>query len=329
MKYLLLIGAALTLAAAPMLRAQSLTITAPGYSDAKLFDASPGFTISGLSASPSGDIFYIETDSSFTTPANARLLKRSASDGYAAPSTLFDFGAPKFGSFVVFNDGKVYFGENSTGLIRSINPDGTGLDLLGTVAGNYDLTFSGSALYISHNPGGFTAQNKVTKFLLTGSIGDLSLDAGDLIIDTPVDYSGPVEFGPGGSLFYGASGAAMADLYRFTGAESDGSGPTLQLDAPHLYLANGTNAYLAFDGANSLWHSNYSTLNLINGFSSSSQAIASTLGSINHLDFAGGSLFVNVTKSSFDASSVYKVVPEPTSSLLLLGALSVFTRRRR
>jgi hypothetical protein len=310
------------------LHAQSLNITAPGYSGVKLFEATAGHTITGLGAAPGGDIFYIESDSAFTS--NARLYRRSPGDGYATSTTLFDFGAPIFGSFVVFNGGKIFFGESSTGQIRSINPDGTGIDLLGTVAGNYDLAFAGSSLYLSHNPGGFSPLNKVTKFTLVGSPGDYSLDAGTLIIDTPMDYSGPVELASGGALFYGGSGPfGQPHLYRYAAAEIDGTGPVLSLDGPHLHLANGTNAYLAFDGSDALWHTNFGTLNLIGVTTPTSTAIGSTTDSIGQLDFTGGTLYVNVTKASFDGSAVYAVVPEPSCALLALAGLILSSRRRR
>jgi hypothetical protein len=323
-----LLRTAAILAAPIALHAQSLNITAPGYSGTKLFDATAGHTITGLGVAPGGDIFYLESDSAFT--GNTKLYRRSPGDGYATATNLFDFGAPIFGSFVVFNSGKVFFGESSTGKIRMINPDGTGLDLLGTVAGNYDLAFSGSSLYLSHNPGGFTPQNKVTKFSLIGSPGDYSLDAGTLILDTPMDYSGPVEFATGGAFFYGGSGPfGQPHLYRYTAAEVDGTGPVLALDAPHLYLANGTNAYLAYNGSNALWHTNFGTLNLINTTTPGSTPIGSTPDSIGQLDYVDGTLYANVTKASFDGSAVYAVVPEPSSALLVLAGLACAVRRRR
>src|SRR5688572_11683598 len=121
------------------LQAQSLNITNPAFSATKLFDSTAGYAISGLGVSGTGEIFYLESDASFPATLNARLFKRSPVDGYATPTQLHDFGSPVFGSFVVLNGGKVFFGENFTGGIFSINPDGTGLDPLGTTAGNYDL----------------------------------------------------------------------------------------------------------------------------------------------------------------------------------------------
>jgi hypothetical protein len=318
---------------ASALQAQTLNITAPGYSGFKLFDSTPGFTITGMGIGPAGEIFYIESDSAFTL--NARLFKRSPLDGYASATPLFDFGSAIFGSFVAFNGGRVFFGESSTGVIRSINPDGTGVDPLGSVAGNFDVAFTGGSLYLSHNPGGFTAQAKVSKFDLTADGGGgLMLTPADLIIDTPTDYSGPVEFGPGGALFYGGSGSfGMPNLFRFNAGEvaaANGAGPTLTLDAPHLFLANGANAALAFDGVDGLWHTNFGTLDVIDTDTSVSTPVGTTSDSIGPLDFTAGILFANVTKSSFDRSSVFAVVPEPScATLALVGLTALGTRRRR
>jgi len=332
MKSLLLAGTAFAVGTG-IVHAQSLTITAPGYSATKLFDSTPGFTITGLAAAPTGEVYYIETDSAFTAPS--KLYRRSSGDGYTNVTTLFDFGAFAFGSFVAWNAGAIIFGENSTGAIRAVNPD-LSIDPLGSVPGNYDLAFLGGSLLLSHNPGGFTPQNRVSRFSLeSDGIGGQQLSAADLILNTPNDYSGPLEFDAAGNLFYGGSGSfAQPDLYRYTAAEvaaATGAGPDLTLDDPHRYLANGTNAYLALDGSGALWHSSFATLDLINTTIPGSTPIGTTTDSIGHLDFAGLTLFANVTAATFDHSAVYAVVPEPTCAALLvlgLGALAGPRRRR-
>ncbi len=331
MKKLLLLGATFV-AAATALRAQSLTITDPGHATYQLFPATDGFTITGLAAAPGGDVFYIETDSAFISAS--KLYRRSAGDGYAAATTLFDFGSFVFGSFVLWDSGKVYFGESSTGAIRAVNLD-LSIDDLGTVAGNYDAAFAGGSLFLSHNPGGFTPLNKVSRFTHDpDGGGGLMLSAADLILDTPDDYSGPLDFDSAGNLFYGGSGPfAREDLHRYSAAEvaaAFGAGPAQALDAPHLYLANGGNAYLAYDGGDdALWHSDFATLNLVDATTPGSTPIGSSTDSIGHLDFVGDTLYVNVTKSSFDGSAVFAVVPEPSSALLLALGLASFAARRR
>ena len=330
MKKLLLTTAAFT-AASTALLAQSLTITAPGYSGGKLFDATAGFTITGMAAAPGGDVFYIETDSAFT--ATSKLYRRSVGDGYAVATPLFNFGASVFGSFVRWESRKVFFGESSTGAVRVMNPD-LSIDALGSVAGNYDAAFSGGSLFLSHNPGGFSPQNKVSRFdLLPDGGGGLMLGVADVIVDTPNDYSGPIAFDAAGNLFYGGSGSfARPDLFRFTASEvaaAVGAGPTQSLDAAHRFLANGSNAYLAFDGANALWHTDFSSLDLIDTTTAASNVIGGSLDSIGQLDVAGPALYAAVTNSNFDHSAVFWVVPEPSTALLLTLGLAALTRSRR
>ena len=331
MKKLLLTTAACT-AAASALFAQSLSINAPGYSGGKLFDASPGFTITGLAAAPGGDVFYIETDSAFN--ATSKLYRRSAGDGYAVATTLFDFGSSVFGSFVRWDSGRVFFGESSTGAVRLMRPD-LSIDALGSVAGNYDAALAGGSLFLSHNAGGFSPQNKVSRYdLVPDGGGGLALGAADTIVDTPDDYSGPIVFSPAGDLFYGGSGFfARPNLYRFTAAEvaaATGAGPTLGLDAPHQFFANGTNAYLALADIGTLWHTDFGTLDRIDLGAVTSAPIASSPDfGIGQLDVADGTLFAAVTNSSFDHSAVFWVVPEPSSALLLVLGLAALTPRRR
>ncbi len=337
MKKTLLTTAAFT-AASTALFAQTLSITAPGYSGGKLFDASPGFLIEGLAAAPGGDVFYIERDSAFA--AASKLYRRSAGDGYATATTLFDFGSFKFGSFVRWENGKIFFGENSTGAVLVVNPD-LSIDALGTVPHNYDAAFSGGSLFLSHNPGGSPSpQNKVSRFdLLPDGGGGLMLGATDTIVDTPDDYSGPIVFTPPGDLlpgdlFYGGSGFfARPNLYRFTAAEvtaATGAGPTLGLDALHQFSANGTNAYLALADAGTLWHSDYGTIDLTDINTAASAPVASSPDfAIGQLDVADGTLFAAVTNGSFDHSAVFWVVPEPSAALLLVLGLAALTPRRR
>ena len=60
MKKLILIGAAIV-ALHASLDAQTLNITAPGFSGTKLFDSTAGFTITGLAADASGDVYYLKS----------------------------------------------------------------------------------------------------------------------------------------------------------------------------------------------------------------------------------------------------------------------------
>ena len=333
MKKLIIISAAIA-ALHASLDAQTLNVTAPGFSGVKLFDTTAGFTITGLAAASNGDVYYLETDSAFAD--NTRLYKRTAASGYAVPATpLFDLGAPVFGSFVTLGGGLVFFGESSANTIYAIHPDGSGGTALGTVVNNYDAAFAGGSLFISHNPEtNFLnpPKNRVSKFdlLLMGSA--FTLGPADTIIDTVGDYSGPVEMDANGALFYGASGAnGIDDLYRFSAAEVAGAfGPaSLTLDGAHRLLANGANAYLAPGDGAALWQSDYAALTLIDTNTATSSAIGTTPDSLGQLDFANGELFASVTKFSTSRSSVFGVVPEPGAAALLAGALGILALRRR
>jgi hypothetical protein len=333
MKKLIILGAAFV-ALHASLDAQSLNVTAPGYTGTKLFDSTAGFTITGLAADTNGDIYYLESDSTNYT-ADTLLYKRTAASGYATPAApLFNLGSGVFGSFVTLGSGKVFFGENSTNKVYAINPDGSGGNLLGTVTNNYDAVFANNSLFISHNPDTtfLNPQNRVSKFDLIPNGGGLSLGTADQIIETGGDYSGPVARDANGSLFYGATGfLSVKDLYRFNALEVAGAfGPTtLTLDAAHRVIANGSNAYLAEDAINGLWQDSFTALNLIDVDAATSTPIATTTDSLGQLEAVNGEVYANVTNFTTARSSVYAVVPEPGSAALLAIALGMMSLRRR
>jgi len=331
MKKLIIIGAALA-ALHASLDAQVLNVTAPGYAGGKLFDSTAGFTITGLAADTNGDIYYLETDSTFS--ANTQLYKRTAANGYAVAVPLFDLGAPVFGSFVTLGSGKVFFGENSTNTLYAINPDGSGNNTLGTILNNYDAVFAGGSLFVSHNlePSFLNPpKNRVSKYDIVAGGGTLTLGVEDTIIDTVSDYSGPVEMDASGALFYGATGAnGIGDLYRFNAAEVAGAfGPTsLALDVAHRLIENGVNAYLAMEGGTALWQSNFGALNLIDTLGATSASIATSANFIGQLDAIDGEVFASVTDFATSRSAVYGVVPEAGTGALLLSALGIISLRR-
>ncbi|HEX5176642.1 MAG TPA: hypothetical protein VFV83_06420 [Chthoniobacteraceae bacterium] len=311
-------------------RAQTVTIAAPEYAALKLFDSSPGRTITGMGASSNGDLFYLESDAAFPPALVTTLSKRIASDNYATPTPLFAFSTPAFGAFVVFHEGTVYFGESSAGTIHAIAADGSGHRLLGTVPGVYDLSFSGGDPYVSSNPEtdfSKPPRNEISRF-------DLTTGALDSILDTGGDFSGPLEFDADGNLLYGATAVGtIRDLHSFTPSEvATAFGPgTLSLSPPsHRLIANGKNVYLAFGGGASLWKEDFNTLTLHDLVTRGSRAIATTTDTFGQLDAPAGNLLVTVTSFAAGRSAVFAVepIPEPSiACLLLLGALPLFRTR--
>lgn len=317
--------AALLCAASTALFAQTLNVTAPGYSGTKLFDSTAGFTITGMAADASGDIYYIETDG--TGSAGTVLYKRTAVSGYAGALPLFSFGSFVFGSFVTIEAGKVYFGESSTGSIRSVNLDGSSPVLIGSVVGNFDMAFSAAGAFVSANPDTTFAnpQNRVVRL-------DLGTGATDLILDATPDYSGPVEFDGSGAMIYGVANGAIGGIYRYSAGQVAGAigAGSFALSPPtNRIAASGANQYLAHAGGDALWQVDFDTLRLFDTASGTAATIASSPHTMGHLDAEGGLLFANVTNFGTRRSAVFAVVPEPSSVLLLaLGSLA-FIRRRK
>lgn len=325
MKKLTVIAAAFA-AATSALFAQTLNVTAPGFSGAKLFNSTSGFTITGMGADSSANVYYLETDSAFA--ASTRLYKRTAAGGYATATSLFNYGAALFGSFVVVQGGKVYFGESSSNTIRSVNLDGTSPALIATVINNFDLAFSGSNAFVSANPDTTfnNPQNKVSTL-------NLSTGATQVVLDATPDFSGPVEFDASGNLIYGVAKSSIGGIYRYSAAAvatAISSSTPIALTPPTgRVIANGGNQYLAYAGGTALWQDDFSALTRYDLSTGVGTAIGSTTDTLGNLDYAGTTLYANVTNFSTNNSAVFAVVPEPSSAILLaLGALALVRRRR-
>jgi hypothetical protein len=315
------------------LHGQTLTITAPGYTANPLFHTTPGYTLGGLAFDGGANAYYIENDSDFT--ANAILYRRSTLDGYTVAVPLFDLGAFSYGSFVFVSGGKVYFGDGN-GPLRSINPDGTGVNLLGSVANNYDAALLGGNLYVSHpestqNP----PKNRVTKFELQADGPGFVLGPADIIVAADNDSSGPLEFDDAGNLYYGASGSSSAKgLYRFSAAEVLAAfGPTqLTIDAAHQITSGIGSTALSFGGGDDLWQDRFTgELNLIDADDGSIQPIGTSPDNPGYMDTIGQTLYVGVSTftPTSTRSTVYAVVPEPSCALLALAGLTALHVRRR
>jgi len=304
--------------------AQTLNVTAPGLIGAKLFDSTPGYTISGMGAGATGDIYYLETHGA---GASTTLYKRHASSSYTSAQVLFSYGAFVFGSFVVVESGKVYFGESSRGTVRSVNLDGSGLALIGTVVGNFDMAFSGAGAFVSANPDLTFAnpQNQVVKL-------DLGTGVTDVILDATPDFSGPLEFDASGALLYGAAKSSIGGIYGYSVAAVAGAigASSIALTPPaNRVVNNGANQFLAFAGGSALWQDDFSTLRLYDLATGTGATVASTPHTMGHLDAEGGVLYANVTNFATTRSAVFAVVPEPSATLLLALGVLAFARRRK
>jgi PEP-CTERM motif len=315
--YQLILGTAFAVLAIAPLGAQSIT-PKPGYTTSELFRTNPGETIAGLDAD-SSHLYYLLQRASGTT----LLVRRDVADGYATPTTLFDLSAPVFGSFVRFNSGKVFFGESSGGVIRTFDPGTSLVAPLATVDGNYDIAFGGGFGWLSANPG--FAGNKIMRL-------DLTTGAATTVL-TSSDFSGPVAFDAGGSLYYGATAfGAGGDIFRYPMADLASGG--LVLDGAHKWTDNAGNAFFDSDGS-MLLQTDFSALSSYSFGSASATVMAATANSFGSIAMENGTAFATVTDYggapfSDDRSAVFAVVPEPATTLLAgLGITLVALRRRR
>ncbi len=313
-----------------------------GYNSSLLFSTGSGFSISGVGADSSGNLFYIESGN-FGGTSDTRLFERTMASSFSDETELFSYGAGGIsGSFVRVSGTTVYFGENSNGTIRSIGTDGSLSHLIATINGNYDLAFSGSTAFLSANPGGFTPENKVYKF-------DLSSGATSILLDTGGDYSGPIAFDSAGDLFYGATNFGLSGgIFKFSAAavqQALTSGTALTMaNASASFNGSNSNAYLGLTDDHHLYtlNSPFGAPSTATSFDLSNTASGSAVGQTDNGPFFGaadaqnGSLYVAVTSDFLSGpSSVYRVqaVPEP-STLAFVGiafaALAArFTSRKK
>jgi uncharacterized repeat protein (TIGR03803 family) len=175
-----------------------------------------------------------------------------------------DGDSPLWGR-LVFDSGKLYGmteggGDSSSGVIFSMQPDGTGFTLLHEFAGGSDdgrfppgcLILDSGVLYGMTREGGDSDQGTVfsistdgTGFTLlhefAGGVGDGSLPYGSLIFDSGKLY-GMTSQGGGdpavGTIFsISSDGTGFALLHEFAGGVDDGSSPfgSFIIDAGKLY----------------------------------------------------------------------------------------------
>jgi len=309
-------------------RAQSLTITAPGYSGYDLFAASPGYVVAGV-ATDGSHTWYVESDAAFGGNLPTKLWSRTFNGVSTGPATLVhDFQAPLFGSFLTLQSSTLYFGENSLGGIYAINPTTFTVDPLGTVTGNYDAVSFGGGLLISHYAG---TGNRVSRFTLEPDGGTgLALSAPDLILDAGTEFSGPLELASS-SLIYGS---ASSGLYRYFLTEVAAAiGPAqLSLDASHRFLNNGANSYLGPTSGSFVWRDSFDSneLQRIDIGTGAVSAIGTTNATLGNLDAVGTTLVAVATEyGATTTSHVFAVVPEPSTLSLGWACIGLLALQRR
>jgi len=183
---------------------------------APFFSGSPGYmtvpvvTIDGDPSAPPYGITGIQglaLDNEGTTylfGQNQYILKK---EWGSAVEVIYDYGSFVWGSFVRLRGGTLYFGESTTGTIKSIPAaGGTATDLF-TLANNYDCAFdSQTRMFLSANP---SSSNQIYAWWSGLTEPQLVANVGD--------YSGPLVFDNNNSLYYGRAATFFAeDIVYFT-----------------------------------------------------------------------------------------------------------------
>lgn len=325
-------------------RAQTFTVTDPRYVSAKLFDSEPGSLITSMAADAVGNVYYIQTKLTFDgDDLETYLCKRSAIDNYATETKLHDLGFRVSGAFVTCAGSTVYFGENNTHNIYSIQSNGTLLDSLGTMTTNIsDAKMVGGRLYLADN--GTTLNTPTHTFiarydLIANGANDYVLGNRTVLLDAANDRTGVFDT-DGSALYYGASGEFVANQGIYA-LDIQGTIPPGGLTLPATKFGTTTTTAvgaLAFGSGVDLWKDDRSSTNLL--LFSRFNGGVSTIGhtdngyTLRQLDFAEtvglGTLFLNVSDQVNYGSSIYRLaIPEPSCALTLLAGSSLFLRRRR
>ncbi len=183
------------------------------------FSANPGYmrvpvvTIAGTASTWTSGIQSFDGDENETTylfGQNQYIMKKEKG---SSATVLYDYGSSVFGSFVKLRGDKLYFGESSTGSIKSIpTAGGTATDLF-TLANNFDCAFnSQTQMFLSANPS--WTGNYLYVWWQGMTDPQIIADVGD--------NSGPIAVDSNDNLYYGRSTAyppGPEDIVYYTAAQ--------------------------------------------------------------------------------------------------------------
>jgi hypothetical protein len=336
--------------AAATLHAQSFT-AAPGYSSTQAFRLEEGISISALGASAAGDLYYLASGRFDGNAEGTQLFRASPVDNFSNPVSLFSYRTGNneplkvFGSFVRVDGGTVYFGESSTGEIRSIPLSGGISGVVRIVPNHYDAAVTAGNIFLSAADQSFS-NNQIYRVTPGATPLDRTVNTGGA--------SGPLAVDSAGNLIYGASTflGGTGGLYRFTAAQVAAvSDANPAAGDSFLSLADGTrlfgsgpaafsggSQYLAYRDDAHLFQADspFGAAATIQRFDLT-QTSRESVGQSGMGQFFGGLALTGSTLyaavSTVDGNSaVFMIIPEPTVAGLLtcsLLTLGGFSRRRR
>lgn len=172
--------------------------SAPSFSTAPGYISVPIVTVAGDPSTYTSGIQSFDGDEDGTAyffTENQYILKKEP----GSPETLlYDFGSSVYGSFVKLQGETLYFGESTTGAVKSIPAAGGSASDLFTLENNYDCAFnSQSQMFISANPG--RTGNKLYAWWQGMTEAQEIADVGD--------NSGPIACDSNDNLYYGRATA--------------------------------------------------------------------------------------------------------------------------
>ncbi|MEA1926750.1 MAG: hypothetical protein U9N73_00970 [Candidatus Auribacterota bacterium] len=169
---------------------------APTFSGTPGYMTVPIVTINGDPSSWTSGIQSIDGDengSVYLFGQNQYIWKKEPG---STTTVLYDYGSSVFGSFVKLQGEKLYFGESTTGSIKSIPSGGGSADDLFTLANSYDCAFnSQSRMFLSANP----SWSGNMLYVWWQGMTDPQ------VIANVGDNSGPIAFDNNDNLYYGCS----------------------------------------------------------------------------------------------------------------------------